>query len=884
MEDNIATDIPSNEELENMTSSSESISESLSASSSSTTPTSIPTSIPNAESDGLPPVNVHNVPVAEVQRMAPPRINLTIAIPTKAYFKGHTVISMLILNDHIRNTNVDMKYDILIGKSNIDQARSMLISKWYDNSKDDDLFMFLDDDQTFHPSDVYRLIQMLFNPLKPCDVACGAYCRSNGTLIVSPEDYVNFINGKDDKLIFGATGFMMIKRQILHTVHAYIKKENPDKQESRFFIDETYSAVIPFFKQRLLSKNTGVAQHDNEWLSEDYSFCYLVRLLGGTIRGFISPSIGHVVPNVAFVDIEKDVQHRNQMYAKAMLQKDPNFKGDLAPIKTMRMQNPNGGNINNESSIGSSSNNINNESSSSTESPSSTESSQSKEMIPSSITSAMTPSSTSSNTPSSITAPNINVMWGNKSIAYITGPSIEKWGPASLFGGLGGSETAVLELTRVWSRLGYDVTVYGNFTQETIDQTYLSRNMEDNINNNMYNITINNNINMYDWKNVRFLPFEMVNVNDIFNIVILWRAPQFADQFKNYKKLLVDMHDIPRPNAILNEYFSNITHYMVKSEFHKALLCQLRKFIKDESELHNYTDDKMNEKIIIIPNGGTERNIFITGDNKEDKDDKDNKEDKDIEDEKDNIEKDIVDKEKDIVDVSIDTSSSPVTSSSVDSSPITSISTSSLVPYSYIKDIKEKCHNKLIYCSSYDRGLLEMLKWGWPIICKGYPDAELHVYYGWDYFDKFMALSDPDGYRRRFKDELIGLINKYDNVFEHGRVGKQELMNIKLHSNIHYYTGGFEEIDCISTRECASVGCVPVVNLCGAFHDKRKDYIIRLQGDPSTQQSHEFYANFIVKLLNDKTSLNKYREMFYNSANLASETWEKIAEEWVSLF
>lgn len=41
-----------------------------------------------------------------------------------------------------------------------------------------------------------------------------------------------------------------------------------------------------------------------------------------------------------------------------------------------------------------------------------------------------------------------------------------------------------------------------------------------------------------------------------------------------------------------------------------------------------------------------------------------------------------------------------------------------------------------MYCSSYDRGLEHLLKM-WPEVKKQVPEAELHVFYGWQLFEKF---------------------------------------------------------------------------------------------------------------------------------------------------
>ena len=96
----------------------------------------------------------------------------------------------------------------------------------------------------------------------------------------------------------------------------------------------------------------------------------------------------------------------------------------------------------------------------------------------------------------------LNITWGDKSIVYFTGPSIEPWGPKSLFGGLGGSETAVLHLSKHWSNMGYEVIIYGNFTEETLNGSYLKHDSD---------TSSSSNIKMSDWRNVKFLPHNIIS-------------------------------------------------------------------------------------------------------------------------------------------------------------------------------------------------------------------------------------------------------------------------------------------------------------------------------------------------------------------------------------
>lgn len=179
---------------------------------------------------------------------------------------------------------------------------------------------------------------------------------------------------------------------------------------------------------------------------------------------------------------------------------------------------------------------------------------------------------------------------------------------------------------------------------------------------------------------------------------------------------------------------------------------------------------------------------------------------------------------------------------------------------------------RLIYASSYDRGLEWILRWGWPIIKKELPKAELHIYYGWNLFD---AVNRNNPERMAWKKEMIKLMNQ-SGVAEHGRIGHKDLLKEKAKSTIHYYPTDFEEIDCISVRESALVGCVPVMSHYAAL--KEKPYGIRIKGNPRTREFHEKVAKEIVRLI--KTGeIEKCREEGKKLAK--KETWDKIAEQWL---
>ena len=179
-----------------------------------------------------------------------------------------------------------LKFEFLIGKSNIHQARSMILTRFYDNYGEDDLFLFVDSDQTFTLRDVNRAIQL------NSDVACGIYSNRANLPTSIPENPAAFFKGEDNDLKLGGTGFMMIRKPLLHKLKELITFELGNK-DGRVWLGKNDPGVIPFFKERIIEQYVGNPANKMEWLGEDYSFCWLVKKAKGTLKGFISPTITH---------------------------------------------------------------------------------------------------------------------------------------------------------------------------------------------------------------------------------------------------------------------------------------------------------------------------------------------------------------------------------------------------------------------------------------------------------------------------------------------------------------------------------------------------------------------------------------------------------------
>jgi hypothetical protein len=179
---------------------------------------------------------------------------------------------------------------------------------------------------------------------------------------------------------------------------------------------------------------------------------------------------------------------------------------------------------------------------------------------------------------------------------------------------------------------------------------------------------------------------------------------------------------------------------------------------------------------------------------------------------------------------------------------------------------------KLVYASRYYRGLDSMLLYGWPIIKREVPEAELHIYHGW-------ARRELSPNYDEWRQQLLDLFQQ-EGVFEHGRVSQQRVIQEKATASIHYYACTYPEIDCISVRESAVVGCVPVTTDFAVF--KEKPYCVRVSGEPSTQETQEAVAYKIVDLLRNQQELENIRSQFQKAAK--SETWQEVAKVWLKVF
>lgn len=120
--------------------------------------------------------------------------------------------------------------------------------------------------------------------------------------------------------------------------------------------------------------------------------------------------------------------------------------------------------------------------------------------------------------------------------------NFEAWDPETLYkNGGGGSETACIELSTVWAKLGYKVTVYA---EPPVDNTVFN--------------------------GVTWRKFETINFSDRFNIFISLRGPSlFTDYQIEANKKFLWLQDIMIPEMYTPDLVDQLDKIIVLSKYHR---------------------------------------------------------------------------------------------------------------------------------------------------------------------------------------------------------------------------------------------------------------------------------------------------------------------------
>ncbi len=202
----------------------------------------------------------------------------------------------------------------------------------------------------------------------------------------------------------------------------------------------------------------------------------------------------------------------------------------------------------------------------------------------------------------------------------------------------------------------------------------------------------------------------------------------------------------------------------------------------------------------------------------------------------------------------------------------------------YDKDGILRHPHRLFYSSSPDRGLDTLLQC-FPFIKEKVPDLELHVYYGFNNWEKSILKRNDPVEIARMEEIKKGL--EQDGVTFHGRVSQKELSDAQLSCSLWVYPTDFEEVFCITAIE-AQRARMPIVTsryagLVTTLGDESGVYYIGngTKGQSFTKEYRESLVETCAIILNSPSQDEVIQKGLQNSEKYS---WQNVAKNWEALF
>lgn len=199
----------------------------------------------------------------------------------------------------------------------------------------------------------------------------------------------------------------------------------------------------------------------------------------------------------------------------------------------------------------------------------------------------------------------------------------------------------------------------------------------------------------------------------------------------------------------------------------------------------------------------------------------------------------------------------------------------------YIKELYQfqpqvRNPKRLMYASSPDRGLLLILQ-EWFRIREKVPEAELHIFYGFNNADEIVRRVNGNSHLPVLKEEILSLC-KQEGVFFHGRINQRQLYMEWMKSGIFLYPSDWPETSCISIMEAQACGAIPITNKYWAQGENCLNGIL-IDGVPQSDVlcKHRM-IRYTIDLLLDEKYQESLRPKCIEDA-LDTFDWEKVATQ-----
>lgn len=363
-------------------------------------------------------------------------------------------------------------------------------------------------------------------------------------------------------------------------------------------------------------------------------------------------------------------------------------------------------------------------------------------------------------------------------IVFYAGGGWEQWSPASIHTtGLGGSETALVQVSTRLAMDGYEVKVYAGAEPGLYEAL---------------------------WR-----PHTAWDPTEECDLLVVSRLPHVFDNPLGAKKTALWCHDHSYPGILTEARAEHMDSVIVLSDWERERYARLYPFLED--------------KLTVIRNGITTRDIISDETRFPDAD----------------------------------------------------------RPF---KDRKPRC----VYTSSADRGLDVMLE-VWPEIREHVPDAELHVFYGFDVFDR-VALTNPQLFA--YKAAILAKVNELGGedggVHLRGRLGQRDLYEEMQQARVFSYPTAFLETSCISAMEARACGLPIVTSALGALEESVGTHgqLIPWAEDEDehhnrTPEYRTWFVREVVKLLKDEKHWAAWHRRAL--AGIDGADWSGRIPEWLAL-
>ena len=133
-------------------------------------------------------------------------------------------------------------------------------------------------------------------------------------------------------------------------------------------------------------------------------------------------------------------------------------------------------------------------------------------------------------------------VWDKNTIVIFCPSSWETWSPNSLNKGIGGSEEAVIKISKELKDLGYRVFVYGEPGEDRGEHD-----------------------------GVYYFHAHEINLDDTFDTFICWRVPSLFNKEIKARKKFLWLHDVHRKEEFAEKIINNIDRVILLSKYHRSL-------------------------------------------------------------------------------------------------------------------------------------------------------------------------------------------------------------------------------------------------------------------------------------------------------------------------